>query len=385
MRSALRLILLASLLVSVPAFAKTWRITLLEWTDNPQLDRSHAERAYLGHPLGSVREAVLMAVDDAQVELGAVNTTVTVESVAVSDEKSALLQAAKAEKSGSHFVLADLPAAWLAALAPSVKLPIINVSATADTLREKACQKNLFHTMPSERMRADAIAQTLVARKWKNILLMTGPSEVNAARTLAATAALKRYGLTVAAQKPFKISADPRERNLANPLLLSAGLAYDAVWVVDSDGEFARTLPYNTSLPRPVVGDAGMAAVAWHHQHERYGAPQLSRRFFKLAKRNMTSQDWAAWVAAKSITTWAAQPSVATPPTIAQLNALVMDGYKGVSLQFRPWDRQLRQPIFLTDGQAVVDAAPQAGILHAKNTLDTLGADEAEKLCASKP
>jgi ABC transporter substrate binding protein (PQQ-dependent alcohol dehydrogenase system) len=385
MRSALRLIFFASLLVCLPGFAKTWRITLLEWPDNPHLDRSHAERAYLGHAQGSARDAVMMAIEDAQIELGAANAVVTVETISVNDEKSAALQAAKAEKSGSHFVLADLPAAWLPALAGSVKLPVINVSAGADMLREKACQKNLFHTVPSERMRADAIAQTLVARKWKNIFLLTGTSEVDAARTIAATAALKRYGLTVIAQKPFKISADPRERSLANPLLLSAGLAYDAIWVVDSDGEFARTLPYNTSLPRPVVGDAGMVAVAWHHQHERYGAPQLSRRFFKLAKRSMTAQDWAAWVAAKSIATWASQTPGATQPSIAQLNALVVDGYKGVSLQFRPWDRQLRQPIFLTDGQGIVDMAPQAGIMHPKNSLDTLGADEAEKLCASKP
>ena len=33
--------------------------------------------------------------------------------------------------------------------------------------------------------------------------------------------------------------------------------SYDVVWVVDSDGEFARSLPYRTVLPRPVVGDAG--------------------------------------------------------------------------------------------------------------------------------
>ena len=48
-------------------------------------------------------------------------------------------------------------------------------------------------------------------------------------------------------------AGDPRERNLANPLLLTSGAGYDAVWVVDSDGEFARSLPYRTVLPRPVM------------------------------------------------------------------------------------------------------------------------------------
>ena len=103
-------------------------------------------------------------------------------------------------------------------------------------------------------------------------------------RSTVAQASLKRYGLKVVASKPFKLSADPRERDLANPLLLtnpSTAGSYDVVWVVDSDGEFARTLPYRTALPRPVVGDAGLAALAWHPQFERFGAPQVSRRFAK--------------------------------------------------------------------------------------------------------
>jgi ABC transporter substrate binding protein (PQQ-dependent alcohol dehydrogenase system) len=385
MRLFLRCFCVASLLVCLPGFAKTWRIALLEWPNNPQLDRSHVERAYLGHALGSLRDAVQMSIDDAQVELESANNKITLEALTANDEKAAIAAAIKAEKSGAHFILVDAPAAWLPALAASVNVPVINVSATADSLREKSCHKNLLHTIPSERMRADAMAQSLVARKWKNVLLLTGAAEADAARSQAAVAALKRYGLTLTAQKSFKISTDPRERHLANPLLLSAGLNYDAVWVVDSEGEFARSLPYNTSLPRPVVGDAGMVALAWHPQFERYGALQLSKRFFKIAKRSMTSQDWAAWVATKSIVTWASQVPGPSSPSVAQLQSLPLDGYKGVSLQYRSWDRQLRQPILLTDGQGILDTAPQAGIMHAKNALDTLGADEPEKLCASKP
>jgi ABC transporter substrate binding protein (PQQ-dependent alcohol dehydrogenase system) len=94
----------------------------------------------------------------------------------------------------------------------------------------------------------------------------------------------------VVAQRPFKQSADPRERDLANPKLLSSGVNYDAVWVVDTAGEFARTLPYNVQAARPVVGDAGMVALGWHAQYERYGAPQVSRRFAKIFKRPMTSR-----------------------------------------------------------------------------------------------
>ena len=58
-----------------------------------------------------------------------------------------------------------------------------------------------------------------------------------------------------------------------------------------------------------------------------------------------------------------------------------LDGSKGVALQFRLWDRQLRQPMMLTDGQGVVGMMPLDGVMHPRNVLDTLGADEPEKLC----
>jgi hypothetical protein len=34
--------------------------------------------------------------------------------------------------------------------------------------------------------------------------------------------------------------------------------------VIDSVGEFAKALPYNTALPRPVVGSGGPVPLAWH-------------------------------------------------------------------------------------------------------------------------
>jgi len=182
------------------------------------------------------------------------------------------------------------------------------------------------------------------------------------------------------------LSADPRERDLANPLLLTANLDYDVVWVVDTDGEFARQLPYRISLPRPVVGDGGLFALAWAPNFERFGAPQLARRFQRGVGRVMTGHDWAAWIATKAILQ-AALDKATTPA--AQLKAFVqpgftLDGFKGVRLSFRTWDRQLRQPLLLSDGQGVVALAPAEGILHPTNVLDTLGADAPEGLCKTR-
>ncbi len=214
------------------------------------------------------------------------------------------------------------------------------------------------------------------------MLLLTGPSPADQQRAVTAQASMKRYGLKVVGSKPFKMSADPRERDLANPLLLTASAQYDAVWVVDSDGEFARSLPYRTVLPRPVVGDGGLVALAWHAQFERFGAPQVSRRFAKATKRAMTAQDWSAWMAGKALV----GAAVAAPkgPAAAWAEAIAknpVDGSKGVAMNFRPWDGQLRQTLLLTDGQGVISQAPIEGLLHPTNVLDTLGHDAPEKLC----
>jgi ABC transporter substrate binding protein (PQQ-dependent alcohol dehydrogenase system) len=234
-------------------------------------------------------------------------------------------------------------------------------------------------------MRADALAQWLVARRWSRVLLLHGPAAEDATRLAVAQASIKRYGLKAVAVKPFKLSADPRERELANVALLTGGAEYDAVWVIDSDGEFARGVPYRTALPRPVVGDAGLTAQAWAPGFERFGAPQLARRFARAAQRPMTGADWAGYMAAKAVV----QAALAQPAAVDAAGLLktlkgpdfVLDGFKGVRLSFRPWDGQLRQPLLLTDGLGVAGLAPVEGMLHPKNVLDTLGADAPESAC----
>jgi len=382
--------LAALLLIAAPAPAQAaaFKAVLLVPADDARLERSRLERAVLGQATGPVADALQVALKEGETELQTAGASLALDTVAVADAAAARAALAKAEKAGAVAVLADLPAAWLPGLADAGKLPLINVGASADALRAADCRRNLFHTAPSDRMRADALAQTLVARNWRQVLILAGPSAEDATRSATAQAAVKRYGLKLVAVKPFKLSADPRERDLANPALLtgpSVG-AYDVVWVVDSDGEFAQSLPYRTALPRPVVGDAGLVALAWSSRYDRFGAPQVSRRLLKAAGRRMEAHDWAAWIAGKALVAAAvAAPKGPVAAFQKALGEVEFDGSKGVGLSFRPWDGQLRQPLLLGDGQAVVGAAPIDGVLHPKNTLDTLGADAPEKLCKQRP
>jgi len=372
-------------LLALASQAATLRIGVVQRDDDERLDARRVELAYPGHPGGAIEQAVTMAVGETQFELDAAKLQVKVDVVAVRSADDVKVQFAALEKAGAAAIVADVPAAWLGA---ATMLPVVNAGAADDGLRGTACLPNLFHTLPSERMRADALAQALLVRKWSRVLLLQGPRTDDAARLAVVQASLKRFGLNVVATKPFKLSSDPRERELGNPLLLTTGIDYDVVWVVDSDSEFARALPFRTALPRPVVGDGGLVAQAWGPNFERFGAPQLARRFARAAKRPMTAHDWAAWIAAKAVLQ-AALETPANPTSDSVRKALardgfVLDGFKGVRLSFRAWDRQLRQPLLLTDGVGVVGLAPADGVLHPKNVLDTLGADAPESQCKTK-
>ena len=329
------------LLLAASSAALALKVTLIVPANDARLERSRVERAYPGQPGGPAADGLRLALADSELELSASGMKLELDVVEAADANAAKAAAAKAEKAGAVAFVTDLPAAWTLAVADATSLPVLNSGEASDALREADCRRNLWHLLPSERMRADALAQTLVARKWTGVLLLTGPTPLDAARSATALAAIQRYGLKLAGSKPFKLSADPRERDLANPLLLTLG-SYDVVWVVDSDGEFALSLPYRTALPRPVVGDAGLSALAWSAQFDRYGGPQVSRRLRKAVQRPMTSHDWAAWMAGKALV--AAAVAVATP---AQAGTAGNNGNSGnsgpkaakASTSRKPWRR----------------------------------------------
>lgn len=375
------------------ALAGTLTLGIVQRADDDRLEPARVALAYPGQPGGRARDGVDMAIQERRFELETAGLQVAVIVRAARSADDAVMQLRQLEATGTAAALLDLPADWIAGASAAAALPLLNVGDSADASRQQGCRANLFHTLPSDRMRVDALAQALLARKWLRVLLISGPRPEDASRLALAQAALKRYGLKQVASRNFTLSADPRKRESANPLLLTGTAAvggdYDVAWVVDSDGEFARALPYRIALPRPVVGDAGMTALAWAPHFERYGAPQLARRFARATQRPMTSHDWAAYIAIKALLNAALEQPAA--PTAARLNAALnqpdftLDGFKGVRLSFRAWDHQLRQPMLLTDGVAVIGTAPVDGVMHAKNVLDTLGTDAAESPCKGAP
>src|SRR6204780_4380281 len=113
----------------------------------------------------------------------------------------------------------------------------------------------------------------------------------------------QKLGAKIVAQQKFKPGTDPRDREKNDPALMSAiNRDFDAVFVADSDFDFARTVPYHTVRPRPVVGSIDLEPVAWHWTWDHNGAPQTNSRFQKRSGgRHMEGADFAAWIAVKMI------------------------------------------------------------------------------------
>jgi ABC transporter substrate binding protein (PQQ-dependent alcohol dehydrogenase system) len=251
-------------------------------------------------------------------------------------------------------------------------------------LRAESCPQVLFHTLPSVAMRTDALAQHLRARGWPAVLVLQGPSAEDAALTAAFRDSARKFGLRIVDVRPFVLGHDPRQREQSNVRLLTGGLGYDVVFVADGSGELGRYVPYDTYLPRPVVGSAGLVPTGWHWAWERHGAPQLNQRFDRLAGRRMEETDWAAWAAVRVVVealSRTGSTDIATLRAFLLSEALTFDTYKGAPGSFRPWNRQLRQPMLLATHDAVIARAPLPEFLHATNSLDTLGVDEPESRC----
>ncbi len=302
-----------------------------------------------------------------------------------------------AAATGASVFLLDLPLEELTAAAAALAAEpyiLFNVRHGDDFLRGAACAPGLFHTLPSDAMVMDALAQYLKHKNWGNILILQGEEAGDARIAKAFQASAKKFGLKIVAVRPFKLSNDPRIRDQNNIRLLTAVRGYDVVFLADTHGEFGRYVPFQTLLPRPVVGTEGLIADAWHWTWERHGAPQLNQRFRKRADYHMTGTQWAAWAAVRAVVEAilrhepadGATPDTRLPDakalrTFLTSDRINLDLYKGNPGSFRPWDRQLRQTILLHTHNAVVARAPIEGFLHQTNNLDTLGTDQATSAC----
>jgi ABC transporter substrate binding protein (PQQ-dependent alcohol dehydrogenase system) len=279
--------------------------------------------------------------------------------------------------------LADLPAAADAVL--------FNTRAEDDRLRLDDCRANLFHVMPSRAMKADALAQYLVWKQWRNWFLVHGTLEPDLAFAAAIERAARKFGAKIVESRAYEYVATARRTDSGHiqiqsqiPVFTQDAPEHDVVMVADESDIFGEYLPYRTWEPRPVVGTQGLIASAWHRSQEQWGATQVQRRFEKFAGRWMDERDYTAWLTVRIIGEAVTRTGSADPQAIHDYlrgDQFEIAAFKGEGLTFRKWNQQLRQPILIVGPRMLVSVSPQQGFLHQRTPLDTMGYDEPESSC----
>lgn len=293
----------------------------------------------------------------------------------------------KLHAKGVRQFIADVPAADLLAMADSESGRsswFYNVGSGDDALRTRDCRANVLHVAPSHSMRADALAQYLIMKKWRRWFLVTGRRRADAGFADAVRRAATKFGGRIVAAKKWEYGPDMRRTAASTVPLFTQDTDYDVLIVADVVGEFGEYLAYRTWQPRPVAGTQGLAPVTWHRAHEQWGAAQIQSRFLRNYGRRMSEKDYGVWLAMRAIGEAVTRTGATDGAKIAaylRADAFELAGYKGQKMSFRKWNLQLRQPILLVSPTSLVSVSPQRQFLHQRSPLDTLGHDRPETRC----
>lgn len=268
---------------------------------------------------------------------------------------------------------------------------VFNANAPDLSLRDKDCRANLLHVAPSRAMLADALAEYLIWKKWKRWFLIEGSNPDDQKLAAAYKRAATKFGAKIVEDRVFEDTGGSRRTDSGYvlvqrqiPVFTQGAADHDVIVAADESDVFALYLPFHTWDPRPVTGSAGLRPVNFHAAHEAWGATQFQRRFEKLTRRYMRSEDYNAWLALRVIgeaVTRTSSDDLAKLKAYMLSDAFELAAFKGQKVTFRSWNGQLRQPILLTDSKITISVSPQEGFLHQRSPLDTMGLDQPESAC----
>jgi ABC transporter substrate binding protein (PQQ-dependent alcohol dehydrogenase system) len=295
---------------------------------------------------------------------------------------------------GAELIILDLEANDLLAVAdlPEMKdRVLLNIRLSDDELRMEQCRSNVFHLPPSWAMRADALSQYLIWKKWPKWFLIAGKGTKDQQYAAAIRRSATKFGAKLVEEKTYNFDAGSRRTDSGHqqiqtqmPLLTQTKADYDVIFAADAEEAFGDYLLFRTFIPRPVVGSHGLVAVGWHRSFEQYAGTQMQNRFERAANRAMTERDYYGWLAVRVFGEAVLRTSASDAKTVKSYllsKDFEVAGFKGQGLTFRSWDQQMRQPLLLSGPRALVSISPQDGFLHKYYTTDTLGFDKPETKC----
>lgn len=258
-------------------------------------------------------------------------------------------------------------------------IPFLNLGAASDELRNDQCAATTFHLAPSAAMYLDALAGWYVRagfRQWFFVQADNDEGKEQYERALQSIddrhfAAREVGHAVVRAGDPLSDSVISDIKNSgADLIVLLIGSADQLVALKQLEGAGIETMttgfPYPETQTRaffdasrraaPKLG-TGMRALEWEPTIDAYGARELNARYLLRWGEPMEGTAWTSYQAVKIFYEAATFTTSTSPKDVLDYMTSpdsVFDVYKGIGTSFRPWDRQLRQSLFLDkiDGTA---------------------------------
>ena len=357
----------------------------------------------------SARQGAIMAQEE--FELNASMFEIDFAVVTAEADGSDVLAAAERLVNEQHvFALAggfnSEEARLLSAWAAEQGVPFVNLLASSDELRNQSCAATTFHIGPSAAMYLDSLAGWYVRAGFRNWFVVQAETEESASHYQRLQRSLneRHFGAREVGHAIVADDAAIPDNVLAE---IKASRADVVVLLADAEDQLmglaaleaggidlmVTGYPYAEAQTRaffaqsrqlaPSLG-TGMRATAWEPTLDAYGARELNARYMDRWDVPMEGAAWATYQGIKVIFEAAMfSGTTATDSVLSYLSAptSVFDVWKGIGTSFRPWDHQLRQPLYLTKIDGVATDAKLIGQLVGELPAIYLpGTDPVERL-----
>jgi ABC transporter substrate binding protein (PQQ-dependent alcohol dehydrogenase system) len=299
-----------------------------------------------------------------------------------------------------------------------------NVGAADDALRHENCRPTTFHVEASTSMYIDALSRWFGSDGARWFVLYHDAGD--GALVDRVVDALERFGsgavVGSASVEPrqfvfFDLLADLRAAEPDVVLTIVGadeldqflvqfemfGLDATVATVPDQRAQTREMLvrlrqsaPTASRTPRPALWDTTLGADGNHP-----AAADLNERYVSRTGEPMEPSAWATYAAVMSVFDAARAGRAAAPADLVDHlrdPAVELDLGKGPGTSFRPWDHQLRQPLYMVeiDPEApwgsrvsarvaiagVIAEVPGGGAEVRRSVLDLIGDDEERSTCA---
>src|SRR3990172_2538543 len=202
--------------VAAPTSGPPMPITYLGKQYPEPLPLSYAEKPITDKGIQGAR----LSIKEANQAGNFVGHSFDLKEVILPDDGDVVAKAKEILKNGPTFIIADLQTADLLAVAdlPEAKDSVImNIRSSATALRQELCRVNVFHIIPDYAMRADALAQYMIWKKWPRWFVLRRDTLADRDYLAQVKRAAARFGGKVVEDRIYALPPGARNLDSGHP------------------------------------------------------------------------------------------------------------------------------------------------------------------------